>query len=92
MTTLYVSRSTFKFAAEIVKLASGNYIVPKEKKNFADANAACASRGMGLASLESLAETDMVQDYLSSKGENRIETKGGNLTEISFQDCPRGLC
>jgi hypothetical protein len=49
-------------------LASGNYILPKEKKNAADANAACASRGMGLASLESIAETDMVQDYLGSMG------------------------
>jgi len=54
--------------AEVVKLATGNYIVPSEKKNYIDAQAACQTRGMGLVSLESLAENDVVVDYLGSLG------------------------
>jgi hypothetical protein len=52
----------------VTKLASGNYIIPKDRKTAIDAQAACASRGMGLASLETVAESDIVNDYLSSMG------------------------
>ncbi|XP_059476966.1 macrophage mannose receptor 1-like isoform X3 [Neocloeon triangulifer] len=54
--------------AEVVKLTSGNYIFPSDKKNFVDAEAACSTRGMGLASLETLAENDVVKDFLGGMG------------------------
>jgi hypothetical protein len=54
--------------AEVLNLASGKYIIPSDKKNAVDAQAACASRGMSLASLETIAETDIVKDYLGSIG------------------------
>jgi hypothetical protein len=52
----------------VLNLASGKYIIPSDKKNAVDAQAACASRGMSLASLETIAETDIVKDYLGSIG------------------------
>jgi hypothetical protein len=49
-------------------LGDSQYIVPKEKADYENAQKICGTRDMGLASLESLAETDLVKDYLGSLG------------------------
>lgn len=51
-----------------VSLAGSQYIVPREKANYVDAQKLCGTRDMGLVSLENLAENDVVQDYLGSLG------------------------
>jgi len=54
--------------ANPVTLGESTYIVPKEKADYNNAQKICGTRDMGLVSLESLAETDLVQDYLGSIG------------------------
>jgi hypothetical protein len=66
---IFMEKTSYSFVlAEVVKLATGNYIIPKEKKTFDDAQTACTSRGMGLVSLETLAENEVIQDYLGDLG------------------------
>ncbi|CAB3366151.1 Hypothetical predicted protein [Cloeon dipterum] len=51
-----------------VKIGNGEYLLPREKANQAGASKLCGTKGMNLMSLDSLAETDLIQDYLNSVG------------------------
>jgi hypothetical protein len=52
----------------VVILSTGNYLLSNEKKNYVDAQKACEQRGMDLVSLETLAEKDVINNYLGSLG------------------------
>ncbi|XP_065331739.1 C-type mannose receptor 2-like [Cloeon dipterum] len=51
-----------------VKIGNGEYLLPSEKADQAGASKLCGTKGMSLMSLDSLAETDLIQDYLNSVG------------------------
>jgi hypothetical protein len=55
-------------SANMIFAGGKNYMVPADKANVPEATNLCANKGMELLSLESLAETNVVQDFLGDLG------------------------
>jgi len=66
-----------------------NYMVPADQATVPEATNMCANKGMELMSLESLAETSVVQDFLGDLGLS-TSTMLTSLQKISGADTAAG--